>query len=192
MTEKTNALTLYLRELHQFPRLSKAEEIALARRYQDHGDEDALQELIEANLRLVVWVCKRLSSWNHSKVPIEDLLALGNEQLFISARKWNPNGSAAFGAFARQFIERGVIRNAGKEENMIKIPLNVSEKLRKLKYNERILIQSLGRLPKICELSKVTGFTEPKIRELKDIMLREPSSLDALSTLNLDENEDNG
>jgi RNA polymerase primary sigma factor len=171
--------------------LTKSQEIALARRYQDYGDEDALQELIEANLRLVVWVCKRLSSWNHSKVPIEDLLALGNEQLFISARKWNPNGSAAFGAFARQFIERGVVRNAGKEENIIKVPLNVGEKLRKLKYNERILTQKLGRTPKIQELSKVTGFTTKKIRELKDIMLREPSSLDALSNLNMEDTDEN-
>lgn len=191
MSDKTTALALYLRELHGFPRLTKSQEIALARRYQDYGDEDALQELIEANLRLVVWVCKRLSSWNHSKVPIEDLLALGNEQLFISARKWNPNGSAAFGAFARQFIERGVVRNAGKEENIIKVPLNVGEKLRKLKYNERILTQKLGRTPKIQELSKVTGFTTKKIRELKDIMLREPSSLDALSNLNMEDTDEN-
>jgi RNA polymerase sigma-32 factor len=190
--DKTTALSLYLKELHRYPRLTKQEEIDLAWDYQNTGNEQSLTKLVECNLRLVVWICKRLSSWSNSTVPIEDLLGMGNEFLFLAARSWQPNGSAGFGAYAKLFVDRGVTRDAGKSENLIKIPLNVSEKIRKLKYHERILTQRLGSVPSIQALSVSSGFSENKIRDLKNVILLQPSSLDAMSNMIGDENEDNG
>ena len=184
MNDKKTALNLYLKELYRYPVLTKDEEIDLARRIQDNDDHEALTKLVNHNLRIVVWLVKRESSWDNSKVPLDDIIALGNEQLFYAALKWDPNGKARFSAFAKQFISMGVRRGVAKTENIITLPVGITEKIRKLQYTERVLTQKLGRPPKTDELANETGFSAKRITTLKTILMREPVSLDALTGSN--------
>ena len=61
------------------------------------------------------------------------------------------------------------------------LPLNISEKIRKLKYAERKLLQKHGRLPKTNEIAQITGFTEKRVRDLQAIIIANPLSLDQLN-----------
>jgi RNA polymerase primary sigma factor len=183
---KNDFLTDYLQSLYGIPVLDSEAEYALAKRISE-GDEDALEQLVRHNLRFVVFVVRKLTAWNHSRVPQEDLIGMGNEALYKAARQWQPTNSAKFATYAKGFILRGVERGLDNTENLVRIPIKVREEIRKMTYTERALTQTLGRTPTINELSAILGKTTKRINQLKFFMLQEPTSLDAL---NLDKLED--
>jgi RNA polymerase primary sigma factor len=76
MTEN-DLLSNYLQALYGIEPLSIDEEHELANRIQS-GDDDALDKLITHNLRFVVYVVRKMTAWNHGKVPVEDMIAMGN------------------------------------------------------------------------------------------------------------------
>lgn len=174
---ENDLLSEYLQGLYGIEPLSVEEEHALAHRIQ-MGDEDALDDLVKHNLRFVVYVVRKMTAWDHGKVPVEDMIAMGNEALFMAARKWIPKNNARFATFAKQFIRMGVRRDLDNTANLIRLPINIMEQIKKLHYNERALMQILGRKPKVSELATVTGFTEAKIQQLQSYIAREPASLD--------------
>ena len=183
---RNDFLTDYLQSLYGIPVLSSEDEYALAERIQA-GDEHALEELIKHNLRFVVYTVRKLTAWNHSRVPQEDLIGMGNEGLFKAARQWNPTNNAKFATFAKGFILRGVERGLDNTENMIRIPIKVREEIRKMTYTERALTQTLGRVPTVQELATLLGKTVKRVNQLKFYLIQEPTSLDAL---NMDKMED--
>jgi RNA polymerase primary sigma factor len=185
---KNDFLTDYLKSLYGIPVLSIEEEYDLADRI-SRGDMDALDKLVIHNLRFVVYTVRKMTAWNHSKVPQEDLIGLGNEALLKSARQWKPKNKAKFATYARQFILRGVVRGLDNTENLVRIPIKVREEIRKMTYTERALTQTLGRQPTIQELSIVLNKTHKRINQLKFYLLQEPSSLDALNLDKLDEEQ---
>jgi DNA-directed RNA polymerase sigma subunit (sigma70/sigma32) len=130
-----------------------------------------------------------LSAWNHSKVPQEDLIGLGNEALLKSARQWVPSNGAKFATYAKRFILRGVERGLDNTENLVRIPIKVREEIRKMTYTERALKQTLMRPPTVAELADVLGKSVKRVNQLKFYLIQEPTSLDAL---NLDKLEEDG
>lgn len=173
-------LNNYLQGLFGIEPLETEEEHELSARIQQ-GDEEALNKLITHNLRFVVYVVRNMTAWYHGKVPVLDIVAMGNEALFMAALRWVPKNNARFATYARTFIEKGVRRELDNTANMIRLPVNIMEQIKKLNYNQRALTQVLGREPKISELSKITGFSENKIHLLKGYIMREPMSLDNIN-----------
>ena len=180
-------LTDYLQSLYGIPVLSKAEEYLLAERIAK-GDEQALDTLVTHNLRFVVFVVRKLTAWNHARMPQEDLLGMGNVALLKAARQWVPCNGAKFATYAKSFILRGVERGLDDTENIIRIPLKTREEIRKMLYNERLLIQLLGRPPSIHELAEKLGNSASRVNQLKFYIQQEPCSIE---TLQLDKQEDN-
>lgn len=87
-------------------------------------------------------------------------------------------GNIKFSAFAKPFIERGVRRELDNTANIIRLPVNIMEGLKKMNYNERALSQVLGRKPTVQELATILGTTPNKIHQLRGYISREPISLD--------------
>lgn len=185
---RNDFLTDYLQSLYGIPVLSSEEEYKLAERIQA-GDDVALEKLVRHNLRFVVFTVRKLSAWNHSKVPQEDLIGLGNEALFKSARQWVPSNGAKFATYAKRFILRGVERGLDNTENLVRIPIKVREEIRKMTYTERALKQTLMRPPTVTELADILGKPVKRVNQLKFYLIQEPTSLDAL---NLDKLEEEG
>lgn len=183
---KNDFLTDYLQSLYGIPVLDSAKEYALAERIQQ-GDEVALEELVKHNLRFVVATVRKMTAWNHSRVPQEDLIGLGNEALLKAARQWTPTNNAKFVTYAKPFILRGVERGLDNTENLVRIPIKVREEIRKMTYNERALTQKLGRIPTINELSAMLCKSPKRINQLKFYLIQEPTSLDALNIDKLEE-----
>jgi len=186
---KNDFLTDYLQSLYGIPVLDSEEEYELANKIQQ-GDPDALEQLVKHNMRFVVYTVRKLTAWNHSRVPQEDLIGLGNEGLFKAARQWNPTNNAKFATYAKQFILRGVERGLDNTENLVRIPIKVREEIRKMTYTERALTQTLGRIPTIFELATLLNKTPKRINQLKFYLIQEPTSLDALNLDKLEEEND--
>lgn len=186
---RNDFLTDYLQSLYGIPVLTSEQEYALAERIQK-GDEQALESLVTHNLRFVVYTVRKLTAWNHSRTPQEDLIGMGNEALLKAARQWVPTNGAKFATYAKRFILRGVERGQDDTENLVRIPIKVREEIRKMAYTERALTQTLGRPPTLHELSSVLDKTPKRINQLKFYMLQEPTSLDALNLDKLEEDHD--
>ena len=177
MANEKDIKTDYLQSLYGIEPLSTAEEHALAERIQT-GDDEALDKLVLHNLRFVSHVVTKMTAWQHGKVPMEDILAMGNEQLLIAARRWRPTNNAKFATYAKSFILKGVRRELDNTGNIIRLPVNIAEALKKMSYNERALSQVLGRKPTVQELATILGTTTAKIHQLRGYISREPISLD--------------
>ena len=174
-------LSDYLQSLYGIEPLSVQQEHQLATLIQA-GDEQALDKLVLHNLRFVVYVVRQMTAWNHGKVPVEDLVSMGNEALLISAKRWKPKNNARFATYAKPFIEKGVRRELDNTANLIRLPINIMEAIKRMTYQERALTQILGRKPKTNELAKVLGVPDKKISELQNLMAREPISIEHLNT----------
>jgi RNA polymerase primary sigma factor len=178
MTSNTNDIkTDYLQSLYGIEPLSTKEEHALAERIQQ-GDDQALDKLVTHNLRFVSHVVTKMTAWQHGKVPMEDMLAMGNEQLLIAARRWKPTNNAKFATYAKSFILKGVRRELDNTSNIIRLPVNIAESIKKMNYNERALSQVLGRKPTVQELATILDTTVNKVHQLRGYISREPISLD--------------
>jgi RNA polymerase primary sigma factor len=178
--QPNDILTDYLQSLYGVDILPTEEEHRLAYRIAE-GDQKALDKLIKHNLRFVVYIVRKMTAWKYSRMPLEDLLAMGNEQLTIAARRWTPTNNARFATYARSFIEKGVRRELDNTANLIRLPVNIMEAVKKMNYNERALSQVLGRKPKISEVATMMGVDEERVRLLQSYLTREPVSLEHLN-----------
>jgi DNA-directed RNA polymerase sigma subunit (sigma70/sigma32) len=162
------------------PMLSLEEERDLGLRIAK-GDSKALDKLVKHNLRFVPYVLKKGSYWQHGKTPVEDVIGIGNEMLIVAAKRWKPMGNIRFSAFARSFIIRGVQRELDNTSNIIRLPINIMEGIKRMNYNEQALAQVLGRKPTTQELATIMDVPASKIYQLKGYLSREPVSLDSLN-----------
>lgn len=170
-------------------RLTAEEEIALAARIQEHGDEDAFNTLVTANMGLVVFVVQKIPSWNlDSCLSRDDMVQEGNLALMRAARTWKPQNR--FATYARKLIYSQVMRAIENTGQMIRIPVPVQEKIRKLKRTESQLVQQLGREPDANELSTATGMPLELVRDLLLVSQRQPISLDAYHRENATEGDE--
>lgn len=187
--KENDLLSDYLQSLYGVEPLSVEEEHELSKRIQE-GDEDALEKLITHNLRFVVYVVRKMTAWHHGKVPVEDMLAMGNEALFMAGRRWKPKNNARFATYAKSFIEKGVRRDLDNTANLIRLPINIMEQIKKFNYNKRSLAQVLGREPKIGELATIMNVSEAKIHQLQSHINKEPISIHNLKQENNMEERD--
>lgn len=185
---KNDFLTDYLSSLYGISVLDSKEEYRLAEQIAQ-GDDDALEKLVQHNLRFVVYTVRKLTAWNHSRVPQEDLIGLGNEALLKAATNWKPTNNAKFATYAKPFILRGVERGLDNTENLVRIPIKVREEIRKMTYTERALTQTLGRVPTPQELATILKKSLKRINQLKFYLIQEPTSLDALNLDKLEEED---
>lgn len=145
----------------------------------EHGDEEAFERLVLANLGLVVFVVKKLPHWNLStSMERADLIQEGNIALMHAIRSWKPTHRLA--TYARGVIYSKVFRAIENQENLIAIPVNVQEQIRRLHKTRTRLTQTLGRDPTNKELQEAVQLSESQLQDLQLISQRQPTSLDAL------------
>ena len=186
MKSRKNALTDYLQSLYNIPTLTQAEEVGLAHLIAQ-GDDYALEKLVTHNLRFVVSVIKKMPNWSHSNMPMEDLLSFGNEALMNAARKWQPQGKIRFASYAKKFIQLDVQRGVANTKNIIRLPVNITEEVRRIKYVTRVLTQELQRAPTESELAIKLNVSPNRIAYINSILNKEPVSLEIYNSEHLDQ-----
>ena len=195
---------MYLKEIGKVPLLTAAEEIDLAMKIEagvaataelekaeEEGIElerrerrrltrveqvgiDAKQQLIEANLRLVVSIAKRYVGRG---MLFLDLIQEGNLGLIRAVEKFDYTKGFKFSTYATWWIRQAITRAIADQARTIRIPVHMVETINKLVRIQRQLLQELGRDPSPEEIGEKMGLTAERVREIQKIS-QEPVSLE--------------
>jgi RNA polymerase primary sigma factor len=145
----TDALQLFLKDIGKVELLTAAEEVELAKRI-ERGDHRAKQEMVEANLRLVVSIAKR---YRNQGLPFLDLIQEGTIGLVRAAEKFDWRKGYKFSTYATWWIRQAVARALADKGRTIRMPVHVVEKLNKIVRSERKLRGELCREPLAVEIA---------------------------------------
>ncbi len=164
----------FLREIRSIPLLSPQQEQALAKRCAE-GDEEAIRQLVQANLRLVVSVAKEYAGRG---VSVMDLIQEGCIGLLAAAKKYDYTKDCRFATYATLWIRQGMSRYLENQGSVIRVPAYTAEMLRKINSAQTALRQSADREPTIEEIGEYCGFEPEKVRRLLQLQ-PQTFSLDA-------------
>ena len=167
-------LANYIREISDYRNLSQTEEQELAKRVKE-GDETAKQELIKANLKLVVTIAKK--AIHMSNLPIIDLIQEGNLGLMKAVEKFDYQKGFKFSTYATWWIRQAITRAIADQARTIRIPVHMVETINKLTRVSRLLLQKYGREPTPAEIAEEMHITEERVREIQKIA-QDPVSLE--------------
>ena len=146
----TDALQLFLKDIGKVDLLTAAQEVELAKRI-ERGDHGAKQEMVEANLRLVVSIAKR---YRNQGLPFLDLIQEGTIGLVRAAEKFDYRKGFKFSTYATWWIRQAVARALADKARTIRMPVHVVEKLNKIVRSERKLRAELCREPTPEEVAR--------------------------------------
>ncbi len=158
-----DSLRLYLRSIGRVDLLTADEEVFLAKRI-ERGDMMAKQQMIEANLRLVVSIAK---GYLGRGLSFLDLIQEGSLGLIRAVEKFDYRRGYKFSTYATWWIRQAVTRAIADKARTIRIPVHMVEKLNKVVHVERQLVQEFGREPTPEEIASELQWTT---REVKDIL----------------------
>ena len=167
-------LQLFLEDVGKVDLLTAAQEVQLAKRI-ERGDHRAKQEMVEANLRLVVSIAKR---YRGQGLPFLDLIQEGTFGLARAAEKFDHRRGFKFSTYATWWIRQAVARALMDKVRTIRMPVHVVEKLNRILRSERRLRAELYREPTAAEIAKDA---ELPLEEVKRILrsAQAPVSLEA-------------
>ena len=169
-----DALQLYLREIGQVKLLTPKEEIALARRIK-RGDKSAREQMIKANLRLVV---KIAHDYDRLGLPLLDLINEGNIGLMKGVERFDPKKGAKLSTYASWWIKQGIKRALANQSKTIRLPVHVVDKVAHIRRAELKLREVLDRDPTDEEVADDLGLNPRRVRLYRQAS-RAPVSLDA-------------
>lgn len=152
----------YLNEIRGIPRLTPEEERDLAKRCAA-GDEEAIRQMVNANLRLVVYVAKEYAGRG---VPLMDLIQEGSIGLLAAARKFDYTKDFRFSTYATKWIRQGVTRCLMNNNGAIRVPLHTGERIRKLQAVRNAMKQETGVEPTTEELAERVNISPAKVEAL--------------------------
>ena len=164
---------MYLREIGKIPLLSYDKELELAKRILE-GDEEAKQELAEANLRLVVSIAKKYVGRG---MLFLDLMQEGNMGLIKAVEKFDYTKGFKFSTYATWWIRQAITRAIADQARTIRIPVHMVETINRLIRTSRHLLQQLGREPTPEEIAKEMDMSVEKVMEIQKIA-QDPVSLE--------------
>ena len=164
---------MYLREIGKIPLLSYDKELELAKRILE-GDEEAKQELAEANLRLVVSIAKKYVGRG---MLFLDLIQEGNMGLIKAVEKFDYTKGFKFSTYATWWIRQAITRAIADQARTIRIPVHMVETINRLIRTSRHLLQQLGRETTPEEIAKEMDMSVEKVMEIQKIA-QDPVSLE--------------
>jgi len=169
-----SGIKIYLREIGQTPLLTREEEVKLARRIK-RGDQAARQQMIKANLRLVVKIAHDYSSYG---LPLLDLISEGNIGLMKAVERFDPKKGGKLSTYAAWWIKQSIKRALANQSKTIRLPVHLVDKIARMRRVAMQLTEEFGREPTDEELGEELAMAPSKIAQLRTAAIR-PASLDA-------------
>ena len=164
---------MYLKEIGKIPLLTPEREMYLAEQI-SLGNKAAKDELVEANLRLVVSIAKRHVG---KGMFFLDLIQEGNLGLMKAVEKFDYRKGYKFSTYATWWIRQAITRAIADQARTIRIPVHMVETIHKVTRTGRQLLQENGREPTTDEIAAELGMTPEKVREIMKIA-QDPVSLE--------------
>jgi RNA polymerase primary sigma factor len=159
----TDSLQLFLKDIGKVDLLTAAQEVELAKRI-ERGEHRAKQEMVEANLRLVVSIAKK---YRNQGLPFLDLIQEGTIGLVRAAEKFDHRKGFKFSTYATWWIRQAVARALADKARTIRMPVHIVEKLNKIVRSERKLRAELGREPSSAEIAHDVELTPDEVEQIR-------------------------
>ena len=165
-TAADNSMKLYFKEMSAIDLISAEKELELAEKIA-HGDIEARNELVSANLRLVVSLAKRYQGCGMS---LQDLIQEGNIGLMKAAEKFDASKGFRFSTYAAWWINQTIGRALADQSKAIRVPVHMTENINKLRRFSRDLTVTLGHEPTDEDLAKAMKVSVDDIKTYKSYM----------------------
>jgi len=157
-SSRGDAFQLYLREIGQVKLLTPEEEIALARRIR-RGDKMAREQMIKANLRLVVKIAR---DYEDLGLPLLDLINEGNIGLMKGVERFDPRKGTRLSTYAAWWIKQSIKRALAHQSRTIRLPEHAVDKAASIRRAEARLGETFGREPTDQELANDLGIGDAR------------------------------
>ena len=158
-----NSFKDYLIEIGQYPLLNQEQELELGRKIKEEGDEEAREQLINSNLRLVVYIAKQ---YKNNYVGIEDLVAEGNLGLIAAVDKYDYTYGYRFSTCATPWIKQAILKALTDKGRPVRLPAHIYQQITKIKKFIEIFVAKNSREPTRAEIAKALGIDEEKVDSL--------------------------
>jgi RNA polymerase primary sigma factor len=168
------AIKLYLREIGLVKLLTPQEEIDLAARIKK-GDKKAREQMIKANLRLVVKIAR---DYEGIGLPLLDLISEGNIGLMKAVERFDPSKGGKLSTYGSWWIKQSIKRALANQSKTIRLPVHLVDKISKMRRTAMRLQEELGREPTDDELGGELGISASRVAQMRMAAIR-PASLDA-------------
>src|ERR1700756_1441457 len=172
--EADPAIKLYLREIGQIKLLTPQEEIDLAARIKK-GDKKAREQMIKANLRLVVKIAR---DYEGIGLPLLDLISEGNIGLMKAVERFDPAKGGKLSTYGSWWIKQSIKRALANQSKTIRLPVHLVDKISKIRRVSLHMSEELGREPTDQELAEELGISTLRVAQMPTAAIR-PASLDA-------------
>ena len=172
--DSDTAIKLYLREIGQVKLLTPQEEIKLAARIK-RGDKKAREQMIKANLRLVVKIAR---DYEGIGLPLLDLISEGNIGLMKAVERFDPKKGGKLSTYGSWWIKQSIKRALANQSKTIRLPVHLVDKISKMRRIGMRLQEELGREATDDELADELGMTATRVCQMRMAAIR-PASLDA-------------
>lgn len=163
----------YFHEIEDSVGLSSEAEVAIAKQIKE-GDEEALSDLVKANLRFVVSVAKQ---YQNLGLPLSDLINEGNLGLMVAAKRFDGSKGFKFISYAVWWIRQSILQALAEQSRIVRLPLNRIGELTRVNKALNKLEQRLGRPPEVEEIADELE-VEPGDMELLLRLAQRPVSLE--------------
>jgi RNA polymerase primary sigma factor len=160
---RRTSLGTYLKEISKISLLTREEEQDLGRRIQE-GDQGALQELVEANLRFVVSIANKYRACG---ISLLDLINEGNIGLIEAAKRFDPDRGVKFISYAVWWIRQAIMQALAEQCGSVRLPLKQAGLLYKIRSQYQKLAKEHGKEPRTDELAESLDM---KVEEVEEIM----------------------
>ena len=158
-----NSFKDYLIAIGQYPLLNQEQELELGRRIKEEGDEDAREQLINSNLRLVVYIAKQ---YKNNYVGIEDLVAEGNLGLIAAVDKYDYTYGYRFSTCATPWIKQAILKALTDKGRPVRLPAHIYQQITQIKKFIETFVANNSREPTRAEIAKALGIDEEKVDSL--------------------------
>lgn len=169
-----DSMKLYLHEIGSIPLLTAEQEVEIAKRIES-GDVQARDQLISANLRLVVSIAKRYLGRGLS---VEDLIQNGNIGLMKAVEKFDYTKGYKFSTYATWWIRQAITRSVADQGRLVRIPVHMNEKIFKYARAKKDFLQNFGFEPSNRDVADQLGWRVEAVERVSSIVTN-PTSLDA-------------
>lgn len=165
-------LEKYLQDIAKERLITPEEEVELSRRIKS-GDQNALDQLVRANLRFVVSVAKQ---YQNQGLSLQDLIDEGNVGLIKAAQRFDETRGFKFISYAVWWIRQSILQAVAEQARTIRLPLNQVGAISKMKKTIAMLEQEYHRRPSVEEIAKELDITEAKVRSLMGMNMHQIST----------------
>ena len=159
----SDSTTLYLKEMGKYDLFTPEKEIEIFREYKKTENLELRNEIMNANLRLVINIAKKYA---YSGLSFLDIIQEGNLGLMYAIDKFDVDKGYKFSTYATWWIRQAITRAIGNTARMIRIPVHTTEKILKIKHARNDLTAILGRKPTVKEIAQEVLMEENEVQEI--------------------------